>query len=284
LAENAKAVGEVAKTTSNAIDAVREAGGWLNRIFGSAIEDAVALHWSDRVRARRIEAAIFDWGRLAELVHKTATELKAKGIDTTRPVPPKIAIPLLENATMEDDDELHSKWAKLLANALNPSADDAQKKFVTTLAELTSRDVQVFEILCTEWKSVDKTKFTKDATLKYGPGVDAGKDHDEISVITLSRLGLIAPSFTESSAYSPPGHDDRFGDYGAGGDAVRAYGNLEIVTVTPFGEAFYRAVSFQLSSVCFCICSMMRSSNSKSAPATLSKSRCLKSGSLPTSM
>ena len=131
----------------------------------------------------------------------------------------------------------------MLANALNPSAGEIEKKFITTLAELTSRDVQVFDILCKEWMALDKTKFTTDGTVRHGPAVYAGKDHDEISVIALNRLGLVAPGFTEFSTYSPPGHDDRYGDDAASGDPVRAYGDLGGVTITPFGEAFYAAVS-----------------------------------------
>jgi hypothetical protein len=101
IAETAKAVREVAKTVGNAIDAGRQVGGLLDRIFGSGVEDWVARNWSDRQRTLRVEAAIYDWARLEELLYKTAAELEAKGIKTTRQVPPKIAISLIENATIE---------------------------------------------------------------------------------------------------------------------------------------------------------------------------------------
>jgi hypothetical protein len=117
LSESAKAVQEMAKVAGKAIDAGRQTGGWLDRIFGNAIEDAVGLHWSDRVRARRIEAAIYDWERLESLLQKAAARLKAKGINTTRPIPPKVALPLIENATMERDDDLHTLWATCLLKA-----------------------------------------------------------------------------------------------------------------------------------------------------------------------
>ncbi len=162
LAETAKAVREVAKTVANAIDAGRQAGGLLDRIFGPGVQDWVGRKWSDRQRALRVAAAIYDWARLEELLYKTAVDLEAMGVKATRQIPPKIAISLIENATVEHDDELHSRWAKMLANALNPSAGEIEKKFITTLAELTSRDMQVFDILCKEWMARDKTKFTTD--------------------------------------------------------------------------------------------------------------------------
>jgi hypothetical protein len=93
--ETAKAVQEVAKAGGKAIDAGRDAGGWLDRIFGGTIEHAVGLHWSDRVKARRIEAAIYDWERLETLLHKVVGRLKAKGIENTRVIAPKVALPLI---------------------------------------------------------------------------------------------------------------------------------------------------------------------------------------------
>ena len=68
ITESTKAVQELAKAGGKGIDASRGVGGWLNRIFGEGIEDAVALHWSDRIKARRIERAIYDWVRLNELL------------------------------------------------------------------------------------------------------------------------------------------------------------------------------------------------------------------------
>src|SRR5262245_48190581 len=109
--ESAKAAQEVAKTAGKAIDAGRDAGGWLNRIFGDAIEHTVGRVWTDRVKASRVAAAIYDWERLLLLFHKTERRLRKKGVSTTRIPPPKVILPLLENATMETEDELHTLWA-----------------------------------------------------------------------------------------------------------------------------------------------------------------------------
>src|SRR5712675_719678 len=119
IEEAAKAVQEVAKAGGKAIVAGQKAGGWLDRIFGGAVEDSVALVWSDRVKARRIAAAIYDWERLLLLLEKTRARLRKKRIVTTRIPPPKIMLPLLENATMETEDDLHTLWATLLATALD---------------------------------------------------------------------------------------------------------------------------------------------------------------------
>ena len=71
------------------------AGGPLATSTMGAIEDTVGLLWTDRVAAKRVEAAIYSWERLTGLLHKTAARLHKKGIKTTRPVPPKVALPLI---------------------------------------------------------------------------------------------------------------------------------------------------------------------------------------------
>src|SRR5436305_2035476 len=99
--ETAKAVQEVAKAGGKAIDAGEGLGRWLDRVFGEPIAESVGRLWTDRVRASRIANAIYDWERLTILLHNVDKRLRKRGIKTTRAVPPKIAIPLLEKATME---------------------------------------------------------------------------------------------------------------------------------------------------------------------------------------
>src|ERR1700682_2606509 len=109
--EGAKAIQEVAKATGKVVDAARGAGGWLDRIFGNGVEHAIARRWSDREMTKRIEAAILDWERLELLMQKVEKRLRDKGITQTRLPPPKIMLPLIEHATMEYEDDLHTLWA-----------------------------------------------------------------------------------------------------------------------------------------------------------------------------
>jgi hypothetical protein len=123
IKQSAKAIRAIAKTTNTAIEAGRDVGGWLNRVFGKAIIDTVGLVWTDRVAARRIEAAIYDWKRIQHLFHKVDLELKRRRVKRTRALSPKIAIPLLEHASMETDRELQRLWVNLLATGLMPKGE-----------------------------------------------------------------------------------------------------------------------------------------------------------------
>jgi hypothetical protein len=61
-----------------------------------------------------------------------------------QPVPLKLLKPIVENASLEDDDALQDIWANLLANAADPrpSAHKVLPSFPAILKELTSVDVK----------------------------------------------------------------------------------------------------------------------------------------------
>jgi hypothetical protein len=239
--EVAKATQEVAKTAGKAVDAGRSVGGFLDRVFGQAIEDTVGVLWTDKIRARRIADAIYSWEQLQLLAHKVTRRLEKKGVTEIRMIPPKIALPLLECATAEFEDDLHTLWANLLASGVDARARQVHRKYVTTLAVLTGDDALVLEAMFMAAKSEHAKKEVIDSSLTYGPSVDGTGTHDAVCVITLNRLGLIEPSYTKFKTFLPGGHNDR-GDYGPTQDEVRVLGDLYTVSITPFGYAFGEAI------------------------------------------
>lgn len=244
--EAAKAVQEVAKVSGKAIDTVRSTGGFLDRIFGQAIEETVGLYWTDRIVAKRIEASIYSWERLESLVHKTKSRLEEKGIINIRAIPPKVALPLIEYATVENEDDLHTLWANLMATGMDASEEDIHRKYVTTLGEMTADDALVLSSMFEEAEKEISKKETRYSSLAYGPGIDGSNVHDPVSVITLNRLGLIEPAYIKFRTFEPGGHDER-GDYGPTQDEISFPGDLQSVVITPLGYAFGRAVGLMIS-------------------------------------
>jgi hypothetical protein len=244
LKEAAKAAQEIAKTAGKAIDATRSAGGWLDRIFGDGIEHAVARRWSDRELVRRIEAAILDWGKLELLLHKVEKSLREEGITKLRMPPPKIMLPLLEHATMEHEDDLHTLYANLLATAVDASTEEIERIYVSVLAELSGRDVRVLRKMFAEWSfwREREAEIGKKSGDRYGSGISGLPENDETSVVLLYRLGLILPTYVEVKEYQSGGHDDRFGDYAPRTEEVVVSGDLQSVAFTEFGERFCKAV------------------------------------------
>jgi hypothetical protein len=250
LKEGAKALQEVAKATGSAVEGVREAGGWLNRIFGSGIEDSVGLYWSDRIKARRIAAAIYDWGKLILLFRKVEGELRKRRVDVTRIPPPKVVLPLLEHATLEEEDDLHTLWANLLVSGLDPSAEEIERAYVSVLAEMSRRDAEVLRRMFAEWlfweERKRKRKLQKEEA-RYSSGIGGLPGHAETSVILLYRLGIILPVHVAVEEYRERRHVEesgswRDGPYVAGGEVAQVLGDLEVVAMTEFGERFCTAV------------------------------------------
>ena len=243
VTESAKAAQEIAKASSQGIAAVSGLGQWLDRIFGEAIGESVRLHWTVKARERSIASAIYSWERLEVLMHKTEQRLRKRGVTHFRFVPPKIALPLLQNATMEDDDDLHSLWASLLATSLDARSAEVHRKFVSILSDLTSADAAILEKMWKDWLVLDKKEERfKSATVSYGPGIDGTDSHDEVSVITLNRLGLVSPNYTQIRTFLPPGHDGDYKQYWPHEDYATVHGDLIAVVFTPLGEAFCGAV------------------------------------------
>lgn len=245
VTETAKATQEVAKTTGKAIDSVRDAGGFLNRVFGQAIEDTVGLYWTDKIAAKRIEASIYNWERLVSLLEKTNQRLEQTGVTETRQIPAKVALPLLEHATIEHEEDLHTLWANLLAVGMDAREEPIHRKYVTTLGEMTAGDAFVLTSMFDDAEKDIAKKETRDSSLIYGPGIDGTHSYDAIAVITLNRLGLIEPAYIKFKTFVPGGHDDRYGDYGPTQDEVSFPGDLGSVTITEFGYAFGRAVGLK---------------------------------------
>lgn len=242
VTEGAKAAQEIAKAAGQGISVVRGLGGWLDRIFGEAIGEAVRLHWTTKVRERSIASAIYSWERLELLLHKTEQRLRKRGISHFRLVPPKVALPLLQSATMEDDDDLHSLWAALLATSLDAGSADVHRKFITILSDLTRADAAILDRMWKDWLILDKNEVRfQSETVSYGPGISGTETYDEASVITLNRLGLIAPNYTQIRTFLPAAHD---GDWKTHlhEDYAMVFGDLTAVVFTPLGEAFCNAV------------------------------------------
>jgi hypothetical protein len=247
IEETAKAAQALAKTSSKAIDATRDVGGWLDRMFGRAIEDTIGRLWTDRAMASRVEAAIYDWERLTTLLHNTEKKLQKKGINikNTRVVPPKIALPLLEHATMEHEDDLHELWENLLTSALDPSEEEIKRMYVSVLGELSAKDAHALKRLYAEWLYWDERE-DEDKEHRYSSGI--GTENDE-SAVLFYRLGLILPVHVTVEEYRSrsavtqnnwSSDDPPF--YVESGEKALVLGDLSVVGLTEFGEKFCHAV------------------------------------------
>jgi hypothetical protein len=213
----AAATEATANASKEAIQASRE----LGRFFSGPAREVVGI-LEDYVKVVRFERRV----RLAGRVRKVLIEKGMTG--PTRKIPLNIAVPLLENATLEEDDDLLEVWARLLVNGSDAgSGIELRRAFVSVLAEMTSLDVrslaQIESAAKLNAESGSNGVWTYELPERAIPYVKPERTRDPspevaISLGNLERLGCII-----SSNQTP----------------VRT--GYELVNLTPFGRALIDA-------------------------------------------
>lgn len=107
---------------------------------------------TDQVRLWRFKNQV-------RLLEKAQSYVKVRGFKPTK-LPLKILVPLLENASLEEDEELHDMWAKLLVNAVDPASGSTNHIiFVEILKQLSPTEAQLLLYFQSEAKKVAVTNF-----------------------------------------------------------------------------------------------------------------------------
>ncbi|UCV22415.1 Abi-alpha family protein [Ferribacterium limneticum] len=141
VTEVARATQELAKTAQQAIGATEQLGTFVARFIAGSLEQAAGIV-EDKLRYMR-------WERQCRLMMKAREYLGNKGLDTpTRPLPMKLAIPLLQAATLEDDDGLQDIWAKLLVNfATENSGISPKRAFIDILESISPLEAKLIALI-----------------------------------------------------------------------------------------------------------------------------------------
>ena len=224
------------------IDAGTGFGTFLGRIFGPALIETGGLT-ADYITG-------FRQRRLADIQVKTDAYLAAKGVKVTKPISPRLGYRILNEATLEDDDDLTARFARLLAEALDPAGEKITRRHADAIAALTSEAV-VFLDYC--WRNRNQVGFVTGSTITYQQlqtdnamrsltEVNVAIKSSEDTVRYMVYLGLIKPMgeeynvvarFTETFGEARP--DQPF-------ERVNIYGDVERFEFTDFGISFCKAV------------------------------------------
>jgi hypothetical protein len=179
----AKAVQAVAEASGKGIDATRELGGFLNRIMGRGLEE-LGGGFGDW-------AAVWRYGNALRLRDKVEAMHLERGITDASavPIPPRIAVPLLDHASQEDVEELTDMWAALIANATDADPGrhvDVSRLLVTILSGMEPLDARVIKHLFRPG-----TEFFGSNIHVIGHELGIGINVLVLSLENLHRLGLI---------------------------------------------------------------------------------------------
>lgn len=165
----------------------------------------------------------------ARLAERTQKFMSDRGLTAaTRPVLPTFLVPLLECATIESDDDLQDRWARMLANAADANSKvEPRVAYIAMLKEMTPLDVLIMSTLhatvpAARWAHLETYSLPSAAIVreKAGGEIKDPSPDVEVSLGNLSRLGCLTPA-------SVMGGYDHFG----------------LVKLTELGTRFVKACS-----------------------------------------
>jgi Abortive infection alpha len=174
---------EIAKATGKSVDLIRSAGKFLDGIFGDTL--------------RQVGGIPADWARYYRAVNSLRIADKVKAILDERqisgkPIPLSLqhALPLLDGASLESEDEIQNLWAALIANATDPNrALRIKKVYIEILRGLEPLDARIMEFLFNPGMD-QKYSLSTGTTLnaeELAVGVQADVEDVKISLQTLAR-------------------------------------------------------------------------------------------------
>lgn len=127
-----------------------KAAEFLGKLVNPPLKELGGL-MADKVRFWRFKNQV-------NIILQAKTFLEQKGIQP-RKVPLKTLAPLLEHSSWEEDSDMQTKWASLLANAVNPNYSyDIHSTYVDVLNQLSPLEGRFLDLLFDEYERTPSDK------------------------------------------------------------------------------------------------------------------------------
>jgi hypothetical protein len=210
----AKATEAAANASKELTTAAREFGGFISGPLGEIVGML-----QDHLRTVRFERQV----RLADRLRNFMAE---RGLASpTRQIPLSIGLQILDQATLEEDDELQDRWAFLLVNGGDANSGiELRRAFISILKDLGSFDANLLEKIFSSPHANNEEILTfrlPEEAPAAVEGQPAPEPSEEIALAiwNLVRLGCLAPASLWEGV------------------------TIGRVTLTPLGKAFVAACS-----------------------------------------
>ncbi|WMS87901.1 Abi-alpha family protein [Pleionea litopenaei] len=194
MKEESKAIQELAKTASKGIEASEKLGGFLSKVLGDGFVE-LGSAFSDWAKAYRYKNLL----KLSDEIEQIHAERKLMGKAIN--ILPKHALPILQEASLEDDDDVRSLWAGLIANATDPNVRFQIKKlYLEILSSLDPIDTVIL-ICLQKLETEEKYSFISGNQLNSEEiSRLVGKEEEDVklSLSSLFRHGLIIDSWEQT--------------------------------------------------------------------------------------
>lgn len=199
MIEDQKTLEEVAKTAGKAIDLAQNFGSFISRCISGPLEQGIGI-FEDKLKYTR-------WERQIRLMKKADEFMKSVGIDKPNcPIELKLAVPLLQAATLEENDYLQDLWAKLLVNSVNDKTGiKLTRSYIDILERLTPLEAKILEEIYSlpfeeiQHEGVITTYLPDKALIANEEDRNNLKLENEevlLALANLTRLGCISPIYS----------------------------------------------------------------------------------------
>lgn len=225
--EIAKAIQETAKLGTKGLDTAEKAAGFFAKVFKVSVEEIAGIV-TDKLRFVR-------WRRLVQMSDEVEQILQEKGVTDTRAVPPKLALPIFEDASLEDDPNIQHMWNHLLANAMNPDFNsEIRYGFLDMIKGITAKEAMLLNKFYGSLRSENKVRplsrlvdysITKEQLMQ---ALEMSEDDYAVAAHNLMRLQLTAPAVLRGGVKMGP-------------EPLTVYKGIDAITLTPLGALFVEA-------------------------------------------
>jgi len=198
----------------------------VKRMLGPAA-DELAEMWRDQVR-------LYRYGRSLSML-KNAEKMAQEAGFTPQAVPIKLLFPLLEGASLEENEDLHDMWAALLANAASPeNAKAVRSGFIGTLRQMEPDEAHLLNFIY--------NRHVLDGAVAVEPSLDGISDLGTcLDGLEAEQLVRRSDALYEDYGNDFPKQDHLYGSLPKSRAAVFAQRTDKTYVLTDRGRAFVEA-------------------------------------------
>jgi hypothetical protein len=162
-----KAAAEASKFGTKALDTTNKILSFIAKVFNEPAKETSGM-LGDSMKFYR-------WKRQIRIVDKVNKILENRGITKTIPIPPKFAVPILQNASLEDEDSLQDIWIRLISNSMDPEfGGELRFAFIEMIKSLSTLDAKILDLFYKtlkkdpqiDWEQITNYSLTKEQICK----------------------------------------------------------------------------------------------------------------------
>ena len=190
-------IAQVLKNTEKGLNIAEKTGRFIAPLIKGTIEQGIGI-FEDKLKYIR-------WERQLRLMMKADALMKENHIDhVENPIPMKLVIPLLQAATMEENDDLQDIWANLLVNSIKENGIELKRVYIDILERISPIEAKILDkiyelpfeeyqhtLLCTHELPERVTIYKRE---EYDENNHLLVNQEvELSLMNLARIGCLSP-------------------------------------------------------------------------------------------